>query len=421
MNPRPPFTTKFDFQEDSMNSPITPSFDSDFDLEWDENYIPISPNCLTLSQTQIDRAVTASQHIQDPEKNWAVYLSQLALSGFEQWLERQVTPDITLDRHKVQILEPAHSGAPTTVQNLSANGFKLCLITTSGQPDDYIDIPQNAIVPPFAHFYIVIIIHEELRQVQVREFLSGDALQTLQQKSPFSLNRDGTYAIPAECFNPDLDRLLLNLSCLQPTAPQKTVINLSRWFEQEVRDWVEDLVEGLEAITWTLIPTWQVASAMRGDTTSLRPIRKAANQVTRSPQEGAEGFLPIFKSLTQQGIHLSPNSRAAYQTLQLGNHSLQLCVLAALLPSSNNVPQWSLMAILKPQRDRLLPDGIYLRISDPGTMLVEQGTQASKPVGSLFIRAIGEGHEELTVTVSYTDPQNGSSQISQSVFTIDEV
>jgi Protein of unknown function (DUF1822) len=371
-------------------------------------YLPLAIDTLDLSSTQLETAFAASQHITNTSQRWAVYLGHLALIGFEQWLHRQVDHRIKLDRTQIQIPAPDNESPITIVNNLYANGFRLCLIVVPGQPDEMIDIPKNAIDREIAQFYIPVTIYESSHKVHVGEFLSGDTLLSNRQTLPLQTNRDGTCAIPFDWFSTDSDRFLLTLApgLLQP------VINLRRWFE--------DLIDDL---TWTLIPSWQIASAMRGDTiTSMRPIDDSPTGDLDHP----EGFLPIFKSLTRKGIHLSPNSRAAYQSIQIDEHALQLCVLAALLPSnqlSNGVKslEWSLMAILKPTHDRYLPDNIYLRISDAGSMLVEQGTQSGKPAGSLFIRAIGEGNEELTVMISYTNPRDGINQTFQFTFTIDEV
>jgi hypothetical protein len=427
--------THFNLLEDRMNpssNPLKPQLASLLaPLETmtdalDYDYLPLPAGSFSLSPDQVSGAMAASQPIADSRKRWAVYLGHLALTGFEQWLGQQLENHIQLDRSQAQIPEPEGHGRITIVKNLLANGFRLCLIVVPGQPDEMIDIPPLAIESELeaeleselADFYIPVTLYEDLHQVRIGEFLTKEALVKHRQASPLSLNRDGTYAVPLDWFSSDCDRLLLILNTLQPAPSSpvpkpdpQPVFNLARWFKREVNDLIEDL-------TWTLIPSWQIASAMRGDTISMRPMDANLRNL-----EDTESFLPIFKSLTQQGIHLYANSRAAYQNIQIGDHVLQLCVLAAPLPHStpaeaNSAPEWSLMAILKPQHERYLPDQIYLRIADAGSMLVEQGTQASKPGGSLFVRATGEANEQLTVTIS--QPQDGTSQMVQLIFTLDE-
>jgi hypothetical protein len=420
--------TQSDFLEDNMN-PYSPNDSTQIEIMTDTfDYLPLAADTLDLSQTQLTEAFTASQHISDATKRWSVYLGNLALIGFEQWLNQQIDHHIKLDRSQIHIPEPDNGSPITTVKNLFANGFRLCLIVVPGQPDAMIDIPKNAIDRDIAHFYVPVTIYEASQEIHIGEFLRGDVFLKNAQTFPLQTNRDSTCAIPFDWFSTDYDRFLLTLNSMKPATIDLTqtlqtntgaetpsiVIKLARWFEREINELIEDL-------TWTLIPPWQIASAMRGDTI-MRPM----DTDPLRDLNHAEGFLPIFKSLTQRGIHLSPNSRAAYKGVQIGEYSLQLCVLAALLPSTKQSTtadslEWSLMAILKPKHDRYLPDNIHLRISDAGSMLVEQGTQSGKPGGSLFIRAIGEGNEELTVTISYTNPEDGTSQTFQSIFTIDEV
>lgn len=264
-----------------------------------------------------------------------------------------------------------------------------------------------------ADFYIPVAIDEEIQQARIERFLPSSSLLQHQTKTPLRTNRDGTYDISVDWFDTDCDRLLLTLSCTQPepiSTPQSdsnrvaSVINLGQWFRQQIDDLTQELA-------WTLFPTWQIAGAMRGET----PFRDTGFRDT-----GAEGFLAILKALAQQGTHFSPELRAGYQTVQLGEQTLQLCILVAPLTAPGNPPEWSLMAILKPQDGGYLPAGIRLQIADQGTMLVEQGTQPHSRAGSLHVQAIGDHQETLTVTILQTSAEGSEQAIAQFPFQFEE-
>lgn len=87
------------------------------------DYEPIPDDGIGLPSAQMDAAFAGSQRICDPQKRWRVYLSRLALAGFEQWLQSHAATDIVLDRSHVSILEPAAPQAATAVETCTPTNF----------------------------------------------------------------------------------------------------------------------------------------------------------------------------------------------------------------------------------------------------------------------------------------------------------
>ena len=384
-----------------------------FPFENPPDYEPILPQGITLSATQVTDAFAIAQRSSHPNKRWSIYLNALALAGFEQWLTVRNAIDIQFDRTHSSILEPIQDHSATAVHNIEANGFRICLIAIPSCPDNIVSFPKSLLdqTEQFAHFYIPIAIQEELSQINIQGWLTGQELHQQQTVTTLATNRDGTYAIPSTWFIPDLDRLLLTLSCTQPQPinnsirnatgntiqnnPLREILtepitNVKRWIERRVDNLIQDL-------EWCLLPTWQVAGALRGETGLMSTEGEIA------AMEDADAFLTILKTLARQGLTVSSDTRAAYRTLYLGTLPLQLCILTKPLDVPGNLPEWSLTVILKPKIGTYLPDGIGLQITEQDTRLVEHQTQPESPVGSLFTRVVGERHEQFIIRVSQRD------------------
>ena len=358
------------------------------------DYEPTGAEVVPLEPHQIEYAIALSQRVSDPENRWQVYLSALALAGFEQWLETRTT-EITLNSSQCRILE-VNSDTPTAVCHLQANGLKLCLIAVPSFSDSVVAVPDAVINSPnlTAQFYIPIAIYEETEQVSVQGFLRYDEL--VQRRNVQSIQRceNGAYLIPSDWFNSNLDRLLLYLSCLDSTAillPANAAFNLPlrQLFVQPIINvgrWIQQQVD--EALDWVMLPPLNLSPAMRDTFTNLSGN---LNQPT-------EEFASILTALVRGGMPLPENSKTAYQDLQLGDRTLRLYATAASLANQ----EWSLLLILRSQNNSSM-QGISMQVTDGVNVIVNQMLNESVNADFLYGTAIGSYGEQFILTLTLAD------------------
>jgi hypothetical protein len=174
---------------------------------------------IALAPEQIDRAAQLSSQLPDGGRQWQTYLNALALFGFEQWL-RERGGDLYLNTERCSLLQPWGANVLEAVCHLEVGEFKLCLLATGTLSDEAIALPRAAIdLPEYAaHFYVVLAVEEEQEQVTIVGFLRRDQLGERLQSANLPAEPDWTYELPLAWFEPELDRLLLYLRCLEPTA-----------------------------------------------------------------------------------------------------------------------------------------------------------------------------------------------------------
>jgi hypothetical protein len=374
------------------------------------DYEPTDGDLVPLMPEQIDRAMALSQRVADPEKRWPVYLNALALAGFEQWLQQHTT-EISLDSSQSRILEPRTANSTTAVYHLQANGLRLCLVAIESAVDRDIAIPDIALDRQefAAQLYIPISIYEELGQIRIHGFLRYDELIQHRQQQSLECSNSGSYWMPTAWFNPDLERLLLYLSCLDSTAiplPQATpiapivpiqqlmiqpVINAGVWLQQQLDHALDSTAESIAApLNWLFLPPITLASAVRDTLTNLN--------TGADPQ--TEEFTRILTSLVRTGMYLPENNRTAYQDIQLADQALRLYITIAPLPESD---EWSLLAILKPQTEQQLSAGTLLQISDGIAVVTEQAIAPASSADYLYTSAIGNLDEQFIITIAAAD------------------
>lgn len=180
-------------------------------LDWE----PIHSDSIQLSADQIEQAIQQSQNILHPDQQWQVYLHQLALIGFEQWLTERA-PDLTVNQDHCSILQPQYANIIESVCNLQVDQFRLCLIATGSLSDTLITLPRAIVELPglMANFYVLVEVLEEQEQVRVYGHLRYDQLAHYRQSTGLIANADQTYSLPVDWFASDADNLLLNLRCL---------------------------------------------------------------------------------------------------------------------------------------------------------------------------------------------------------------
>ncbi|NJM46475.1 MAG: DUF1822 family protein [Alkalinema sp. RU_4_3] len=359
-----------------------------FDHALMPDYEPLTGSVLVLDDAMVDRAYALSQRSGDRTKRWSIYLNGLAVEAFQAWL-KQERPELTLDLNQCKISEPDRPDGTTAAENLQLNGFNLCVVAIPSLPDSVVSVPRSVIEPIQSHFYVTIAIYEELRQASVQSFIRWDDLKK-QDLTRLATNRDGSYALPTQWFNSELDRLLLYLACAEPEAlPTSSSPSLRQLLVQpalQLGNWAKQQWQELEEQAgWLLIPEWQMAGALRSSGSSLG---------TRT----SDDFVKVLQDLAGQGVELPCNGRAAYRTVQLGAMPLDLCVLTAPLGEK----EWSLLLLVKPQDHQMLPAGLELQIGDGQSVLVQQQVKGAEK-GSLYAQIVGEFDEQFEVTLSQPD------------------
>ena len=116
----------------------------------------------------------------------------------------------------------------------------------------------------------------------------------------------------------------------------------------------------------------------------------------RSP---TEEFEAIVRELYHNGLEISPQARGAYRDLQVAVLSLRLYALTWPL-MTGTVPEWTLLLILGAPSETNLPTGLTLRISDQTGILVERVVNSENNSPYFFTSVIGSWDERFIVTIS---------------------
>lgn len=362
-------------------------------------------DAIALRDDQIDQARALSQRVPEPGNRWQAYLNALALLGFETWLHQR-SPDMPFNSHHSKMVQSSSESDATTIFNVIANNFKLCLIGIGSILDAEITIPTATIdqVDCTSHFYVPIEVYEELGAVSIAGFLSYVQLSHYQRTDGFKVAPNQTYRLPFAWFETDANRLLLQLNCLSPTAislPAATspkpllhpmplqqvflepVVNVGRWMQNQWQGCAQNA-------DWLLLPSLQLASELR----SLTPSFKMRSRSI--PEE----FKSLLKDLASHNVLVSEDAGSAYREFILGDSPLRLYAVITQLNTPGASPEWSLLLILKTQDDTKLPAKIQLQVSDLNHGIVAQLTNQQPDTGYLFTRVIGCHHEQFLVTLS---------------------
>jgi hypothetical protein len=324
-------------------------------------------------------------------QQWSIYLHYLALQAFQRWFGQRTTTT-TIDDAQSIILLPDSSAGQAALCQLNANPFRLCLLVTDGSSENW-HIPKATVKEPHlaAHFYFAIVIHEESAQAEILGFLChGDIAET-------ALAQD-TYELTLNALNPNLDTFLLYLSCLDPRAIPLPIApsprtNLRQILIQPVistGQWLSQQLDTLsEAISWQLLPPWEMAIATRNTR------QNASQDVASDPMTTLS---EILINLTRGGMTLAIDHRPAYRDIRLGLLNLRLYVITA--PEETPQPEWSLLVILCQQDGSDLPEGISLQIQDAMQQLVDRQMDTNV-FDYLYAKVSGEQTEQFTVTLDY--------------------
>ena len=340
-----------------------------------DDWVAVEPTCeaIPLDPNQLNRPPLPTQ------ERWAYRLQQLAVQGFERWLQ---------EREPSLSLTPLDSPTDTTAA-LQVGAFRVCLIPTS-LADDEVAIPQTAVEPPerAAHFYVAIDIDEEAEVASLMGFLPYD--QLVAHCVGLTPDANQTYPLAAAELNPASHTLLLFLQCLAPNAialpaiPQperpsvvealrQPLANASRWLQRQV-----DAL--LPPDSWQPIP----ATALRWDTASI--------------QEHLTAVLQRFPAAT-----LPAEAGIAYQAITLAGCPLRL--FAAVWPLPDASGDWMLLTILCPVPGQAFPPGVSLVIDEitPGRPRVELAREtlaAENQTTALFAQVKGNRQDVFDLVIT---------------------
>ena len=417
----------------------------------------LPPEAISLSQSQIDRALELSIQVKDESLQWQNYLNALSLFAFENWLDSRGNY-FNVNQDKCTVLQPRFANLIPTVANLKVGEYKICLITTGSFIDEQVDISRIVVDLPeyIPHFYVLVEILEEEEKAVIQRFISYKELSSRQQKLNLKPNSDWNYEIPLTWFCDEPDRLLLYLNCLKPVAIPLPAIPTNRVENLELIK--EELIKQLPQLQtkqlWETL-TWEQASAVltnselidwiynlqtqtSEDNLSIKNLQQHLSDIFKlisqpainvgrwlwdelddlaqtnwnllpniTPQpvmrSPVEEFTVINSQLQQKGLEIPVQARGAYQDLSLAGIPLRLYAVTWHLLSESEPDSWTLLLILGTPALESLPSNLKLRVSDQTGILVEQKVNPELGNSYLFTRVVGNFDEKFLVSVSLGD------------------
>ena len=415
----------------------------------------LPPEAISLSRSQIIRAVELSDGIKDESKQWQTYLNALSLSAFENWLESRGSY-FNINLSECTVLQSAFANIIPTVANLMVGEYKLCIITTGSFIDEQVDISRIVVdLPEYTpHFYVLVEVIEDEEKAVIQGFLSYQEFLVQQQNVNLKPDSDWNYEIPLTWFCHESDRLLLYLNCLEPEAislpaistnhvenlelakeelikilPQLQTNELEQvltWEQatavltsRELIDWIYNLQNQEETLSTISIQKhlsdifkiitqpainvgrwlWDELDTLAEQTWNLLP-NIAPQPVMRTP---VEEFTVISSQLQQRGLEIPLQARGAYQDLSLAGVPLRLYAVTWHLLSESEPNSWTLLLILGTPALETLPPNLKLRVSDQTGILVEQEVNPELGNSYLFTRVVGNFDEKFLVNVNLGD------------------
>lgn len=230
------------------------------------------PEVILLETEDLNQAREISNQVRSEAHQWQNYLNALALLGFEQWLSEYIPQPINRDKSVIE-----------TACNFKVGKFKVCLFATEHLLDEVINVPQDFIDKPelAAHFYIVLEVLEEQRQVIIRGFLRYDQLINYRSRVNLQLG-DGYYHIPLSEFDAEPNHLLFYYRFLEPAAIPLPVASSETKASEKLLGYLKETRTKLSQwLQGVFDEGWQAIDAL---------INQEANLTlsTRNAQEGAK-------------------------------------------------------------------------------------------------------------------------------------
>ncbi|NEP35858.1 DUF1822 family protein [Moorena sp. SIO3B2] len=363
---------------------------------------PALTETLTLELEQQQKALDIANQMAKKSEILAIYLQELALLVFEDWLEKR-EPSLRVERAANELvnseLSQAIAKVINAVCNLRVGDFKICLIPSLGFSDPLVNLPQGIVtIPQFtAHFYVVIAIDDDLGIAGIKGVNRYD--QLVKDISNLAVGSDHNYELPLSRFTMSGDDLLLDLQCLSPEEiplpeiPQREpnyvrdvieilnqrAINVGQWLYNQIDDLAQEL-------SWQLLPA--PSPALR-----FRPT---------PAQELAE-------IITIIDIEIPAAAVRSYRDFQLAGIPLRLYAVTWQFPQSEPEVDWTIVLILGASPGNTPPSGIKLRITD-FTMVLDQQELTTND-DYLFTQFVGDNHEKFLATITTADETAQTSML----------
>jgi len=410
---------------------------------------PVSETAITIHPDQIQQAAELSSPIIRPTKQWSTYLHALALFGFEQWLAER---DFNLSQENCTLKEPQITNILDGVSGLNIGNYKICLLVMGCSEDDVVSVPSPMLdLPDYAaHFYILVMVREELEQIDVKGLIRYDQLKA--KLGSLSRQRDWTYEIPLDWFDPDPNHLLLYLRCLK-SIPLDLSLNPQIKFISfnELKKKMGDLISQLSLPNCQLwqVLTWQEGVSLlsypellhwlyRLQSTTSSPEKIASftaqlsqlsrnfgqsvlnvkqwlqNKVdefsqsvswvlepplvwqTGSLRSSSDTKVLILKELQEErGINIPNTVLPAYQDFSLVEYSLRLSTVSWL---ENEEELRSVLILSRAGSNDFLPKGLKMTISDEEKILEELLVESKSKDYYLYCPIAMSPNEQITIT-----------------------
>ncbi|MEO0934826.1 MAG: DUF1822 family protein [Cyanobacteria bacterium J06641_2] len=220
-------------------------------MEQDDLLLALQLEVVELEPVDFEYSAEISHKVIDEGLRWQTYQNALGLIGFEKWL-KQRKPELQVNKSQCSILQSQSVTKINAVCNLKVNDLIVCLINTDDLTEEFVEVTKAALdFPEFmAHFYVLIEVLEEQKQVTINGFLRYDQLNKYRESVNLQKSQSEDYQLPLSLFKSEPSQLLLYLNFLAPSAipvpppvpvipaipvkeiigqASQSIVNLSRW------------------------------------------------------------------------------------------------------------------------------------------------------------------------------------------------
>ena len=387
------------------------------------DFMPHDEDLLDLPQSALEQASKLSRTCKTPESSWQAYLGLLALAGFSEWITDNLENcglQLSFQTDRSRLL-PNALDQPAAITQVTLNEFKLCILATSSNRDDIIQLPAAVVDRPayIPHFYITVMVNPESEVASVQSFLRYDQLQQYRQERNL-VPIDGYYEIESDRFEPKLEKLLFLVTGLEPSAiplPERIptfsldrireliihpTINAATWVTQQITEQVTEQIDQLSESFNTLLG--------HSDDLALAfvPTDRRLNQTNfRSTQDNSFRFpetslSDMLQNIQQQGYIIPIDIHASYQDIVLDDQPLRITIVTWPLPepsvTSNDEGkcEWSLLLI-----GELLGDSIEeIQMTIQQQESVISSIELERSGNHYMIQAFGSFDEVFTISLA---------------------
>ncbi|NEO93303.1 MAG: DUF1822 family protein [Moorea sp. SIO3G5] len=355
---------------------------------------PALTETITLELEQQQKALDITNQMAEKPGTLAIYLQELALLVFEDWLAKR-EPSLRVERAANRLgdsgLSQAIAKAINAVCNLQVGDFKICLIPSFGFSDPLVTLPQGIVtIPQFtAHFYVVIAIDDDLGIAGIKGVNRYD--QLVRDISNLVVDSDQNYEVPLSRFTMTGDDLLLDLQCLSPEEIPLPEI------PQPSHDYIKDVLEILSQRAIN-VGQWlynQIDDLAQELSWQLLPAPSPQLRFSRTPAQELAEIITIID------IEIPAAAVRSYRDFQLAGIPLRLYAITWQLPQFEPEGDWTILLILGASPGNTPPSGIKLRITDY-TMVLDQ-QELSTNEDYLFTQFVGANHEKFLATITTAD------------------